>query len=99
MKIAFFGAGLMGTGFVRRMLANGDEVNVWNRSPARAKALEEHGARAFADAAAAVAHPQPGSEVIPPGPAIPPHPSDSDQHTRFSTDPCARQRGLTTQPD
>jgi 3-hydroxyisobutyrate dehydrogenase len=54
MKIAFFGAGLMGTGFVRRMLANGDEVNVWNRSPARAKALEEHGARAFADAAAAV---------------------------------------------
>jgi 3-hydroxyisobutyrate dehydrogenase len=54
MKIAFFGAGLMGTGFVRRMLANGDEVNVWNRSPARAKALEEHGARAFTDAAAAV---------------------------------------------
>jgi len=54
MKIAFFGTGLMGTGFVRRLLANGNEVNVWNRSPARAKALEEHGARAFADAAAAV---------------------------------------------
>ena len=54
MKIAFFGAGLMGTGFVRRMLANGDEVNVWNRSPERAKALEEHGARAFADPAEAV---------------------------------------------
>jgi len=53
MKIAFFGAGLMGTGFVRRMLANGHEVNVWNRSPARAQALEAHGARAFSDAAAA----------------------------------------------
>jgi 3-hydroxyisobutyrate dehydrogenase len=54
MKIAFFGAGLMGTGFIRRMLANGNQVNVWNRSPARAKALEEHGAKAFADAAAAL---------------------------------------------
>ncbi len=54
MKIAFFGAGLMGAGFIRRMLANGNQVNVWNRSPARAKALEEHGAKAFADAAAAL---------------------------------------------
>ncbi len=54
MKIAFLGTGLMGTGFVRRLLANGDEVNVWNRSPARAKALEAHGARAFADASDAV---------------------------------------------
>ena len=35
-KIAFFGAGLMGTGFVKRARANGIEVNVWNRSPAKA---------------------------------------------------------------
>src|SRR5579864_8812770 len=31
MKIAFFGAGLMGAGFVRRALQNGHQVNVWNR--------------------------------------------------------------------
>ncbi len=54
MKLAFFGTGLMGSGFVRRMRANGHEVNVWNRSPAKARALEAHGARAFADAAQAL---------------------------------------------
>ena len=55
MKIAFFGTGLMGAGFVRRARANGLEVNVWNRSPAKARALEATGARAFDDAAAALA--------------------------------------------
>ncbi|MBI5716172.1 MAG: NAD(P)-dependent oxidoreductase [Burkholderiales bacterium] len=55
MKIAFLGTGLMGTGFVRRMLANGHAVQVWNRSAAKAQALQAQGARAFADAAAAVA--------------------------------------------
>ena len=55
MKIAFLGTGLMGSGFVRRMRANGHEVNVWNRSPAKARALQAHGARAFDDAAAALA--------------------------------------------
>lgn len=55
MKIAFFGTGLMGAGFVRRLLAQGHEVNVWNRSPAKARALEAEGAKAFADAAAALA--------------------------------------------
>jgi 3-hydroxyisobutyrate dehydrogenase len=54
MKIAFFGAGLMGTGFVRRARANGLEVNVWNRSPAKARALAELGAKAFDDPAAAL---------------------------------------------
>ncbi len=49
MKIAFFGAGLMGAGFIRHALDNGWEVNVWNRNPARAKALEADGAKAFAD--------------------------------------------------
>jgi 3-hydroxyisobutyrate dehydrogenase len=44
MNIAFFGTGLMGTGFVRRMLANGHSVRVWNRSPGKARALVEHGA-------------------------------------------------------
>jgi 3-hydroxyisobutyrate dehydrogenase len=54
MKIAFFGTGLMGSGFVRRARANGLEVNVWNRSPAKARALAELGARAFDDPAAAL---------------------------------------------
>jgi 3-hydroxyisobutyrate dehydrogenase len=54
MKIAFLGTGLMGTGFVRRMLSQGHEVSVWNRSPDKAKALEAHGAKAFAQAADAV---------------------------------------------
>ena len=55
MKIAFFGTGLMGAGFVRRMRANGHEVNIWNRSPAKARALEADGIRAFDDPAAALA--------------------------------------------
>ena len=55
MRVAFFGAGLMGSGFVRRLRANGHEVNVWNRSPAKARALEADGARAFDDPAAALA--------------------------------------------
>ena len=54
MNIAFFGAGLMGAGFVRRMLENGHQVNVWNRDPAKATALEIDGAHAFADAAEAI---------------------------------------------
>ena len=31
MKIAFLGTGLMGSGFVRRLLALGHTVHVWNR--------------------------------------------------------------------
>jgi 3-hydroxyisobutyrate dehydrogenase len=54
MRHAFFGTGLMGTGFVRRLRANGHEVNVWNRSAQKARALEAHGARAFDDPAAAL---------------------------------------------
>lgn len=55
MKIAFFGTGLMGSGFVRRLRANGHQVNVWNRSPAKARALQADGAAAFDDPAAALA--------------------------------------------
>jgi 3-hydroxyisobutyrate dehydrogenase len=55
MKVAFFGTGLMGSGFVRRLRATGHEVNVWNRSPAKARALEADGARVFDDPAAALA--------------------------------------------
>jgi 3-hydroxyisobutyrate dehydrogenase len=54
MTIAFLGAGLMGTGFIRRMLKNGHTVRVWNRSPQKAEALEAEGAVACREAAAAV---------------------------------------------
>ena len=55
MGIAFFGTGLMGSGFVRRLRASGYDVNVWNRSPAKARALVGDGIRAFDDPAAALA--------------------------------------------
>lgn len=54
MDIAFLGTGLMGAGFVRRMLAQGHSVTVWNRSPDKARALAAHGARVAASAADAV---------------------------------------------
>jgi 3-hydroxyisobutyrate dehydrogenase len=52
--IAYLGTGLLGSAFVRALLARGESVNVWNRSPEKARALEQFGARAFATAAEAV---------------------------------------------
>jgi 3-hydroxyisobutyrate dehydrogenase len=46
--------GLLGSNFVRAMRRRGLEIQVWNRTPARARALEADGARAFDDPAAAV---------------------------------------------
>jgi 3-hydroxyisobutyrate dehydrogenase len=54
MKIAYFGTGLLGAGFVRRLLENGHTVHVWNRSPEKARALEADGAIAFATPAEAL---------------------------------------------
>src|SRR5688572_7009579 len=51
MTIAFFGTGLLGSGFVRALVRRGETVHVWNRSPEKAKALEGHGAKAFAEPA------------------------------------------------
>ncbi len=45
MKLGFCGLGLMGTPMVRRLLAAGHEVHVWNRSPAKAAHLAALGAR------------------------------------------------------
>lgn len=53
--ITVLGTGLLGSGFARSLLRAGEAVHVWNRSPAKAHALEAHGARAFADPAAAIA--------------------------------------------
>lgn len=52
--IAFLGMGLLGSGFVRALRRRGETVQVWNRSPDKARSLEEFGARAVADAAEAV---------------------------------------------
>ncbi len=49
--IAVLGTGLLGAGFARALLAKGETVHVWNRTRARADALEAHGAKAFANAA------------------------------------------------
>ena len=51
---AFLGTGMLGSGFVRAMLRNGGQVQVWNRTFSKAKDLEQYGARAFENAEAAV---------------------------------------------
>ena len=52
--IAFFGMGLLGSNFVRAYRRRGEDVQVWNRSADKARALEAEGAKAFADPAEAV---------------------------------------------
>jgi len=47
--IAYFGTGLLGAGFVRQMLERGETVHVWNRTRAKAHALEDEGAKAVDD--------------------------------------------------
>jgi len=44
---AFLGMGLLGSNFVKAMRQKGDDVQVWNRTGAKAKALEAFGAKAF----------------------------------------------------
>lgn len=46
--------GLLGANFVKAMLDRGEKVQVWNRNPARAQALEASGATVLATAAEAV---------------------------------------------
>lgn len=52
--IAFLGMGHLGANFVKAMLDKGRQVNVWNRTPAKATGLEADGAKAFANIADAV---------------------------------------------
>jgi 3-hydroxyisobutyrate dehydrogenase len=52
--LAWLGTGLLGSGFVRALLARGEQVQVWNRSAAKAQALAADGATVFADPAEAV---------------------------------------------
>jgi 3-hydroxyisobutyrate dehydrogenase len=51
---AFLGMGLLGSNFVKAMLKQGEEVQVWNRTHAKALALESDGAKAFENVEEAV---------------------------------------------
>jgi 3-hydroxyisobutyrate dehydrogenase len=53
-KRCFLGTGLIGASFARAASERGDDVWVWNRSPAKAQALESFGAKAMPSAAEAV---------------------------------------------
>jgi 3-hydroxyisobutyrate dehydrogenase len=57
---AFLGMGLLGSNFVKAMRRRGDEVQVWNRTVSKAKALESDGAIAFDKVSDAVR----GADVI-----------------------------------
>jgi 3-hydroxyisobutyrate dehydrogenase len=52
--IAFLGTGLLGSNFVKSLLKKGKQVQVWNRTAAKAKALEADGAISFTEPAEAV---------------------------------------------
>ena len=54
-SVAFLGTGLLGGAMVEGMLRRGDAVTVWNRTEAKARALEQFGARVAATPADAVA--------------------------------------------
>src|SRR5437899_749781 len=51
MKIGFIGLGHMGSGMVASLLRAGREVTVYNRTPSKAQAPVEQGARAAAEVA------------------------------------------------
>ncbi|MCD0489449.1 NAD(P)-dependent oxidoreductase [Pedobacter sp. MC2016-14] len=57
---AFLGIGLLGSNFVKAMLAKGEQVQVWNRTAEKALVLEADGAKAFEEAAKAVE----GADII-----------------------------------
>ncbi len=51
MKVGVAGIGRMGAAIAERLLKQGHEVTVWNRTPAKAQALTPHGATVAATAA------------------------------------------------
>ena len=54
-KVAFLGTGLLGSGLIESMLRRGEQVTVWNRTIAKAQALEQFGATVATTAAEAIA--------------------------------------------
>ena len=57
MKVGFIGLGRMGAGMAASLLRAGHEVTVYNRTPEKAHALGENGARVVASVAEASAQP------------------------------------------
>ncbi|MDB5502427.1 MAG: oxidoreductase [Tardiphaga sp.] len=55
-QLGYLGLGLMGLPMTRRLLDAGHDVTVWNRSPGKAAALVEAGARAATTPAQVAAH-------------------------------------------
>ena len=53
--VAFLGTGLLGSGMIEAMLRRGTRVTVWNRTEAKARALEAFGAQVAATPEQAVA--------------------------------------------
>lgn len=53
--VAVLGTGIMGSGMARNLVKAGFDVTVWNRTPEKARALEEAGARVAGDPPSAVA--------------------------------------------
>jgi 3-hydroxyisobutyrate dehydrogenase len=54
--IALLGTGLLGSGMVKRFLARGKDVTVWNRTEAKARVLEKDGAKVATSPTDAVTH-------------------------------------------
>jgi 3-hydroxyisobutyrate dehydrogenase-like beta-hydroxyacid dehydrogenase len=54
-RVAFLGTGLLGSGMIEAMLRRGVQVSVWNRTMAKARALEAFGAKVEAAPEDAVA--------------------------------------------
>jgi 3-hydroxyisobutyrate dehydrogenase len=54
MKIGVCGTGRMGSSIAQRLMSVGHEIGVWNRNPAKTKALVDAGAKLFASPAALV---------------------------------------------
>jgi len=52
--IAFLGTGHLGANFTKALITKGNQVNVWNRTADKAKALEATGAKAYENVAEAV---------------------------------------------
>ena len=69
-QISFLGIGLMGEPMVRRLLAAGHRVTVWNRTHAKAEALAQAGARPVADLAEAVGGAQIVISMLEAGPTV-----------------------------
>ena len=69
-RVAVLGLGTMGAGMARRLLDQGFEVDVWNRSPERAEALATAGAATHEDAGRAVAEVDIVVTMLPTGDAV-----------------------------